>query len=151
MKIIKSLLLVFVLIHSSLNAQRLVKTINSGWEFQLENSQKSKIVIIPHTWNEEDAFSEGDYFRGKGVYSKQIFIPENWQDQAIFLKFEGANQVTKVFVNGKMAGEHTGGYTSFMVELSDHLKFGESNLLKITVDNSHNNDIPPLEADFNFY
>ena len=31
------------------------------------------------------------------------------------------------------------------------MKAGEENLIKIEVDNSHNTNIPPLDADFNFY
>ncbi|GAA4315291.1 glycoside hydrolase family 2 TIM barrel-domain containing protein [Pontixanthobacter gangjinensis] len=124
---------------------------NSGWEFKLENSAESETVNIPHTWNARDAFTKGQYFRGKGVYQKQIFIPQSWEERKVFLKFEAANQVTKLFVNDKLAGEHTGGYTAFVFELSDKLKFGQENQIRIEVDNSHDLDIPPLEADFNFY
>ncbi len=151
MKFFKYLLIGIFLISLNIRAQRLVKTINSGWEFQLENSENPEIVNIPHIWNAEDAFNDGDYFRGKGNYKKQIFIPENWKNKSVFLKFEGANQQTRVFVNESLAGKHTGGYTSFIFDLSKYLKFGSSNEIRIEVDNAHNTDIPPLEADFNFY
>lgn len=151
MRILKFLFIGLIFASFSTQAQRLVKTVNSGWEFQLENTEKSKTVNIPHTWNAEDTFNEGAYFRGKGTYEKQFYAPQEWEDRSVFFKFEGANQRTEVFVNGTSAGEHTGGYTSFIFELSDHLKFGEANEVKILVDNSHNLDIPPLEADFNFY
>ncbi|MUP44325.1 glycoside hydrolase family 2 [Gramella sp. BOM4] len=151
MKLPYSLFLFLFITSSLLQAQRIEKTINSGWEFQLENQEKSKIVNIPHTWNAEDAFNEGAYFRGKGTYSKKVIIPENWDNKTVFLKFEGANQHTKAYVNDELVGEHTGGYTQFIFELTEHLKFGQANQVKIEVDNSHNHDIPPLEADFNFY
>ena len=151
MKIFKYLLFVLIFITTSSKAQRLVKTVNSGWEFQLENSENAETVNIPHSWNAIDAFNEGPYFRGKGTYQKKIFIPDNWKEQSVFLKFEGANQHTRVFVNEVLVGEHTGGYTAFIFELTKNLNFGEANELRIEVDNSHNLDIPPLEADFNFY
>ncbi|MCB7482577.1 glycoside hydrolase family 2 TIM barrel-domain containing protein [Christiangramia sediminis] len=152
MKISNYLFIVLIFITATTSAQRLVKTVNAGWEFQLENSENTQVVNIPHTWNAQDAFEDDkSYFRGKGIYKRQIFIPENWKDQAVFLKFEGANQHTKVFVNNAVVGEHTGGYTGFIFELSKNLKFGEENVVRIEVDNSHNLDIPPLEADFNFY
>jgi len=151
MKFFKYLPILLLLISSKTQAQRLAKTINSGWEFQLENSEKTQTVNIPHTWNSVDAFNDGDYLRGKGSYKKQLFIPENWKNQAVFLKFEGANQQTNVYVNNTLAGKHTGGYTAFIFELSKYLKFDSSNEIRIEVDNSHNQDIPPLEADFNFY
>ncbi|MEJ2194859.1 MAG: glycoside hydrolase family 2 TIM barrel-domain containing protein [Ignavibacteriaceae bacterium] len=62
-----------------------------------------------------------------------------------------ANQFTDVFLNGKHVGQHVGGYTAFVFEITDYLKYDGANLLVIKVDNSHNPDIPPLSADFNFY
>ena len=140
-----------LLLCSALQAQRIEKTINSGWEFQLENEQKATTVTIPHTWNAEDAVNAGNYFRGEGSYQKTLLIPENWKNKAVFLKFEGANQQTKAYINDELIDEHTGGYTSFVFELTEHLDYGRENELKILVDNSHDQNIPPLEADFNFY
>ena len=151
MKISKYLLIIFLSICPYINAQRLVKTVNSQWEFKFANNLDKKLVNIPHTWNAQDAFDQGNYYRGKGIYSKQLFIPESWNNQAVFLKFEAANQYTRIFVNDKLVGDHTGGYTAFIFELTEFLKFGSENKIRIEVDNSHNADIPPLEADFNFY
>ena len=151
MKSINYFLILFMAIGPYIHSQRLVKTVNSAWEFQLDNTGKNEIVNIPHTWNSEDAFTEGQYFRGKGIYNKEVFIPQSWKEQAVFLKFEAANQFTRVFVNDQLVGEHTGGYTAFIFELTEALKFGTENKIRIEVDNSHNLDIPPLEADFNFY
>lgn len=67
------------------------------------------------------------------------------------MKFEGSNQITTLFVNGEKIGEHRGGYTGFIFDISPALKPGEENSIKIVVDNSHNKNIPPLDADFNFY
>ena len=152
MKFFKYLPVLLFLFSSTVNSQRLVKTLNSGWDFNLENSETTKTVNLPHTWNTKDAFEENDgYYRGIGIYKKQLVIPDSWKEKSIFLKFEGANQVTKVFVNDKLVGEHTGGYTAFIFELTDNLKFGAKNSIRIEVDNSYDQDIPPLEADFNFY
>ncbi|AVR45517.1 glycoside hydrolase family 2 [Christiangramia fulva] len=148
----KAFLFIFLFAFSFCNAQRLVKTINPGWDFRLEKDSVSEIVNIPHTWNAKDAFEEDrKYYRGKGIYSKEIFIPEAYQEKSVFIHFEGANQLTRVFINGKKAGEHIGGYTGFAFDISDFLKFGKANEFRIEVDNSFNEDIPPLEADFNFY
>jgi len=148
----KLILILAIFSVSSLFSQRSAQTINSAWEFQLENSEKTSVVNIPHTWNAEDAFRDGkEYFRGKGTYQKSLFVPQEWQQKQAFLKFEGSNQITTVFVNDEKIGEHRGGYTGFVFEISEALKYGEANQLRIEVDNAHNTDIPPLDADFNFY
>ena len=135
-----------------LMAQREDQLLNKNWNFSLDRDQEITEVSIPHTWNAKDAFTEGSqYYRGKGTYSRQLKIPKKWQQKSIFLKFEGSNQLTRVFVNEQLLGEHIGGYTGFIFDITSAIHAGEENILRVEVDNTHNNDIPPLDADFNFY
>ena len=119
------------------------------WQFFTENDSIEQLVSIPHTWNSVDAFDdEPGYWQGKGVYTKAIEVSDLTKNH--FLFFEGANQHSKVWVNGKFVGEHKGGYTAFHIDISNFLKKGK-NTVKIEVDNSHDEQIPPLDADFTFY
>lgn len=127
------------------------KTINSGWQFS-ENQSTWQTVNIPHTWNKEDAFDdEQGYRRGLGYYKKHIFIPKEEQKNVHYLKFNAVNQEANVFINGKKVGNHKGGYTAFNFNISEFINYDAYNLIEVTVDNSHNIDIPPLNADFTFY
>ena len=94
---------------------------------------------------------EAGYYRGVAWYKKILPANKKFKGKNIFLHFEGANQQTTVFVNGKKAGEHTGGYNAFSVDLTAFFISGKSNEIIISVDNSHNKNIPPLSADFTFY
>ncbi len=151
----KNLIILLFVILCSLKvfSQRITQNLNTAWEFASDkNPNQTEIINIPHTWNAEDPFDDGkEYFRGKGIYRKQLFVPEHWKDQQLFLKFEGSNQITTLFVNQTKIGEHRGGYTGFVFDITEALNFGEENQLRIEVDNSHHQDIPPLDADFNFY
>lgn len=148
--ILFSLILLFF--STSFFGQRAMQSLNAAWEFTVEDDQKPEIVNLPHTWNSEDPFRDGkEYFRGQGTYTKRLFAPEDWADKNIFLKFEGSNQVTTLYVNDQRIAEHRGGYTGFVFNITDALIPGEENLLRIEVDNSHDPNIPPLDADFNFY
>jgi len=127
------------------------KTINSGWQYS-ENKTHWQTVNIPHTWNAKDAFDdEAGYRRGLGFYEKQIFVSSKEKEQIFYLKFNAVNQEATVYVNGKKITNHKGGYTAFNVEITSFLKFDAYNLIEVEVDNSHNVDIPPLDADFTFY
>ena len=85
-----------------------------------------------------------------GTKKNLKFLPH--PDKLYFLNFDAANQVVDVFINRRKVGTHIGGYSSFSFDVSDFLnKDGENNLIEIRVDNSHNEDIPPLSADFNFF
>ncbi|MBR2352765.1 MAG: beta-galactosidase [Alistipes sp.] len=131
-------------------AQRIEQTINDAWRFALEG-QKSTIVDIPHTWNAEDCCDdERGYHRGKGIYERTLRITESPAERCFTLLFEGAYQVTTLYVNGKSAGSHNGGYTAFSFDITELVKQGD-NHLRVCVNSSHNKDIPPLSADFTFF
>lgn len=142
------LLCLMLLCVGALHAQqRLVYTINSGWTF--DNRQT---VDIPHTWNAQDCMDDTPgYFRGTREYTKSVFIDQAQLSKRVLIYFEGANQVTTVYVNGTRVGEHKGGYTRFCFDITPHVTFGADNQFRVVVDNSHQPDIPPLSADFNFY
>ncbi|NQZ76303.1 MAG: glycoside hydrolase family 2 [Ekhidna sp.] len=125
-------------------------SLNADWEFS-QNKQDWQTVNIPHTWNNVDAHDdERGMYMGEAFYKKELFIASSSKDQ-VFLKFEGANQITQVSVNGKAVGQHIGGYTAFVVDISDQVIFDERNEILIKVDNAINQDVPPLSADFTFY
>lgn len=148
-------LLFFLLLSTCLISygQRNVQSLNAGWEFtSAQHPEKNELVNIPHTWNAEDAFRDGkEYFRGKGTYEKTFYAPEEWKNNRVFLKFEGSNQITTLFINEQYIGEHRGGYTGFVFDISEAVNPDAENSIRVEVDNSHNPDIPPLDADFNFY
>ena len=85
----------FLTCAASSDAQRYSRTINENWRFTGGESGKSETVSIPHTWNAEDATDEvRGFYRGKGVYEKNILINEDVSSHSFFVHFEGANQVT---------------------------------------------------------
>ena len=142
------ILLICTLLSLQMYAQ---KTINSGWQFS-ENKTDWNVVNIPHTWNLKDAFDdEPGYRRGLGYYKKQLFFPLEEKDKIHYLKFNAVNQEATVFINGQKIGNHKGGYTAFNFDITKYVNYGAYNLIEVTVDNSHNIDIPPLDADFTFY
>ena len=127
------------------------KTINSGWQFS-EDNKTWLTVNIPHTWNNEDAFDDtSGYRRGLGYYKKQVYISSEEKNKIHYLKFNGVNQEATIYINGKLVGNHKGGYTAFNFNISKYIHYGAYNLIEVTVDNSHDIDIPTLDADFTFY
>ena len=69
-----------------------------------------------------------------GWYRKQFdFLPE-WTGKRIFIEFEGVFRDACVWVNGVYLDRHTSGYTSFALELTDHLVFGEENSVAVRAD-----------------
>ncbi len=130
---------------------RIKFTINDHWFFS-EDSTNWNVVNLPHTWNKDDAYDENvEYRRGAGFYKKNLNINPGWKNKNLFIYFEGANQVADVYINNEYVGQHIGGYTAFVFDVTDYIRFDQENELIVKVDNSHNPDIPPLNADFTFY
>lgn len=137
-------------------------TINDNWRYApgaIENAEAAQFddsrwqrIDLPHTWNAADAFDKSaKYRRGIGWYRRSLTLDPSLKDKRIYLYFEGANQVADVFVNGRSAGRHVGGYTAFVFDVTALVTFDRPNTIAVRVDNSADPDVPPLDADFTFF
>ena len=149
---------------SAQNSESLVRSktnINSGWNY-LENDAKNLSDInkslswvainLPHSWNSQDATDNNPgYRRSASWYKKDLLIPNIDSNNVYQLYFEGSNITTKVYVNGKEAGVHIGGYIGFTIDITKNIKTGNNEVL-VRVDNSYNIDvIPSQKSDFFIY
>ena len=73
-----------------------------------------------------------------GWYRKHFTPEANWAGKRVFVEFEGVFLDAMVWVNGVYLDRHASGYTSFMIELTDHLVFGEENSIAVRVDSTQN-------------
>lgn len=148
-------LILFTLCVFTLSAQRRDILLNDNWNFRFswqvqKNSERR--VDLPHTWNAQDALSgKQDYHRGIGNYRKVIDVPAEWKGKRLYIRFEGAQTVTNLFINHKHIGEHRGGYGAFVFDITDCVEYGKPNELLVRVNNALQLDIMPLVGDFNFY
>ncbi len=125
---------------------RKITNINNGWSFIKDGVTET--VNLPHTWNNLDGQGAAEtYDRGRYVYEKTI----PYYSGRVYLEINGANTVAEVFVNGIYIGSHENGYAMFRFEITDFIKEGEENTLRIIVDNTANEFLYPEMADFTFY
>ena len=130
--------------------------LNQGWHFTLANVQLNQInqtswksIQLPHTWNNIDGQDGGnDYFRGVGTYLKHFDYKKT--NQRLYLEFEGVNSVSNVYLNKHHLGEHKGGYSTFRYDITDFVQ-DSNNELVVYADNTHDEAVYPLAADFTFY
>lgn len=80
---------------------------------------------------------------------KSVQKPELPEGNRVLLEVQGAAMTAEVFLNGEKLAHHEGGYSTFRVDLTEHLR--EENILAVTVDNSENDYVYPQKADFTFY
>ena len=115
-----------------------------AWKPDFDDSRWSK-VFLPHSWDQTAhmPWVALGHWRGIGWYRKLFNVPALSSGQRVFLEFEGAMQVAKVWVNGSPAGEHAGGYTGFVFDVTDLVRPGQENLLAVRLDDTNSPDIPP--------
>ncbi len=127
---------------------RQIISLNENWVFT-QNGQTAE-VQLPHTWNAVDGQDGGnDYARGVCLYTRSLDKPVMEEGTRVYLEVCGAAMTAHVSLNGKHLASHQGGYSTFRVELTKHLR--EHNELVISVDNSDNDTVYPQKADFTFY
>ena len=111
---------------------------------------KSPTMQIPGDWNTQDErlfFYEGTVWFKKSfnVKADDGFI--EGRNKAL-LYFGAANYDCRVWVNGKEAGHHVGGFTPFNFDVTEMLKEGENTVI-VKVDNKrHAEDVPTLIFDW---
>lgn len=150
----KAVLIVLALIPALSVTGRDVYNFNGGWRFFAGNNPSAESgvrVNLPHTWNRDAIAGDKNYFRGMGYYMNEADIPEAWRGQRVFIRFHAANTVSNLYINGRHAGEHRGGNSAFVYEITDFLQFGGKNVFWMAVNNSPQADVLPVGGDQNIY
>ena len=130
--------------------------INDDWFFTLKNQEdkptvefNSKIwkkVDLPHDWSVKGQLSPtlasatGYLPGGVGWYGKVLPIPQNKENDKVYLYFEGVYNRSEVFVNGHSLGKRPNGYISFMYDATPYIQYGKDNLITVRVDHSQSAD-----------
>src|SRR5262249_9878465 len=135
---------------------RIEKTINREWTFNYFPAEDSDrmgcesvgfddstwpAAAAPHTWSTFETTgnlhpfiydaSEKDatyWWYGWGWYRKHFSVGKEQSGRRVFVEFDGVQKYCKVWINGKLAGDHKGGYSGFSLEVTGKVKFGEDNV-----------------------
>ncbi len=164
--------IIFISFYSlQLSAQQTEKLYLSGtgsddtrqWEFFCTagmNSGKWTTIPVPSCW-ELQGFGKYDYgfakdsVRGKekGFYKYSFNVPARWKNKKVKIVFEGSMTDTEVKINGQSAGEiHQGAFYAFKYDITGLLRFGEKNLLEVTVaKHSSNRSVNEAERKADFW
>ena len=102
--------------------------LNNDWHFTKENTGipaavMGEAITLPHTWNAVDGQDGGnDYYRGTCWYTLALAKPAIPAGGKAILQLDGAAMTAAVYLNGEKLAEHKGGYSTFRVDLTEHLK-----------------------------
>lgn len=120
-------------------------SLNGTWQFLASNEvDESEIlsgsystwdtITVPGNWDTRKKYSE---YVGKGYYQKTFNVPDNWVGKHIRIKFDAVYETSKVWLNGKLLGEHVGGYLPFEFDITEDAQIGRPNSLVVMADNTY--------------
>ena len=99
------------------------------------------IVSVPHTWQVMPGEEE---YRGRAWYRRTFEALKEWDSSIVRIEFEAVFHSASVWVNGQLAGCHLRkGYTSFILDITSHLRLGAQNAIVVQVDNSFDGSMLP--------
>lgn len=105
---------------------------DNGWE----------TVQLPHDWSHRQPLDReggiadfGYYPRGTGWYRKKFRLSEADRGKRLVLEFDGIATHAVIYFNGSVVERHFSGYTSFSVDITDRVYFGDQpNVLAVKAD-----------------
>ena len=145
------------------NAQRMVKDLNFGWQFRLNNEGEWRTVDVPHDFQIEQPWvapaaderpdntdvaaniksrlsSRGFKEMAKGYYRYHLTPTPDMEGRRLLLDFEGIMYTADVFLNGERVGGTDYGYVGFEIDITNKLKAGKDNLIEVVADTREPNN-----------
>jgi len=108
----------------------------AGFEQPGYDDHTWKPVEVPHNWDDYggDHRLINGHRHGIAWYRREFFVPATESGRRIFLYFEGVGSYATVWVNGKPAGSHAGGRTTFTLDVTGLIGGGTTNILAVRAD-----------------
>jgi beta-galactosidase/beta-glucuronidase len=93
-------------------------SLNGVWRFDADGAQDR--ILVPFAW-ESEASGVARTWLESAVYAREVTVPAEWDGARIVLCFGAVHHRAVVAVNGRIVGEHVGGYEYFELDLTDAL------------------------------
>ncbi|MBQ7837182.1 MAG: beta-galactosidase [Clostridia bacterium] len=128
--------------------------LNGEWDFEFDfgNSKKESGIIERKDWETKIIVPFCPESKLSGIEHTD-FIPAVWYRRSfditaaqlegnVLLHFGAVDYETTVYINGKNAGSHKGGYASFKFDITEYLVEGENEIIVHAVDDIRNPLVP---------
>ena len=114
------------------------KNLNGKWKFWYGDEEQPRVreITVPFTYETSASGINDTDVHGIVWYERTVELKSVDPDtHSVLLHFEGSDYRTRVWINGWLAGEHTGGYERFTFDITEYIKSGE-NKIRVCVEDS---------------
>lgn len=110
----------------------MAETLSLNGTWQIEIGGAAGDIQVPAAW-EAQGYPGGVGVTESVIYRRAFDVPAHWQDFKVVLRFGAVSYYAEVFVNGIPTGTHEGLWTAFECDVTQTVKFGETNQLEVRV------------------
>jgi len=115
--------------------------LNGRWQFELDptgdgvargltsGKNLSGTIVVPFCPESKLSGIGNTDFMSDLWYRRQVQLPNAMKGKRLLLNFGAVDWLAHVWVNGKMVGEHKGGYSSFALDVTDAMKDGANEIV----------------------
>ena len=138
--------------------------LNGEWDFSVDNGRSGEARKLFEDFSAYDKkimvpFCMESALSGVGVkdftygvwYHRTVSLSGEQTAGRVVLHFGAADHRTKAYVNGKPAGEHTGGYVSFSFDITAFVKTGDNEIAVYCEDDTRSPMVPRGKQSEEYY
>ena len=117
--------------------------LNGEWDFGILPGGYDRKIRVPFCPESALSGVKEHFAEGAALcYRRSITLPEGFNRGRLLLHFGAADQTARVYVNGIIAGEHSGGYTAFCVDVTERWREGENEIAVVCQDDLTDQSFP---------
>lgn len=107
----------------------------NGWEKGLRDTIS---MPVPSSFNDFFTDKESREYTGDFWYETEVFVPGEWKENNVDIRFDSATHRATVFVNGVKLASHEGGFLPFSVRINEVVKWNDVNSVVVLLNNELN-------------
>lgn len=101
-------------------------------------------ITLPYDWSIYNSFNssiEGNEYEsgwlagGDAIYRSKVTIPSEYNGNKIYIHFDGVYMTSEIYINGTSVGTNKNGYIPFDFDVTNYIKYGETNTIAVAVSN----------------
>ena len=131
------------------------QNLNGDWNFELDPGSSweerglyknvasySRHIQVPFCPESKLSGIEYKDFMNSVWYYREVELEESQLQGRVILHFGAVDYMATIYINGTKCGSHKGGYVSFAVDITEHVKAGTNTIIVNAVDDTRNRLIP---------
>jgi len=122
--------------------------LNGTWQFEIDNDETGEerglrsgtdlagTIVVPFCPESKLSGVGNTDFMNRVWYRRTFAVPEDMRGKRLLLHFGAVDWHARVWLNGRVLGEHRGGYTPFAFEITDAVVDGDNEVVVSATDHT---------------